>query len=212
MKELKKKHLELLAKSAVKVLTNNHFIAKYATNKQEALEEVLNLIKPGDTIGLGGSATIQELGIEKNLKENEHEIYNHQGLPKLEKRIMQRKELTSDVFIASSNAITLDGKIINVDGSGNRTAAMTFGPDKVILVVGANKITKNEQEGRERIKLVAAPMNVNRFGLKNPCSVTGHCMECDSPTRICRVTTVFERPMQSGADMHIIVVGEELGF
>lgn len=212
MTELGKKHLELLGKSAVSALEKNHFIAKYVSNKGEALEEVLKLIKPEDSIGLPGSATVIEIGLEKVLKEKGYEVYNHQGLPKEEKRAMQRKQLTADVFVASSNAITLDGKIINVDGAGNRTAGMIFGPNKVILVVGANKITRNEEEGRERIKLVAAPMNVSRFGLKNPCSVTGYCMECDSPTRICRVTTVFERPMMGDVEMHIIVVGEELGF
>jgi hypothetical protein len=212
MKDLKKKHLELLGKSAVAALTKKHFLAQYVSDKKEALEEILKLIKPGDTIGLPGSNTIVAIGLEKILKEKGHEIYNHQGLPKEEKRKIQRKELTSDVFIASSNAITLDGKIINVDGAGNRVAGMIFGPNKVVIVVGANKVVKNEEEGRERIRLVAAPTNVARFGLNNPCNVTGYCMDCDSPTRICCVTTVFERPMASGADMHIIVVGEELGF
>jgi hypothetical protein len=122
-----------------------------------------------------------------------------------------REELNSDVYLASSNAVTEDGRLINIDMTGNRVVAMIFGPPKVILVVGVNKIVKDVDEGIKRVKNVATPMNARRLGLKVPCASTGVCTNCDAEDRLCRVTTIIEkRPSRS--DISVILVGEELGF
>lgn len=124
---------------------------------------------------------------------------------------IRRKQLTCDVFLTGTNAVTIDGRLVNTDGVGNRVAAMIFGPKKVIIAVGINKIVKDIAEAEKRIKLYAAPMNNKRLNLPNPCIRTGECMDCQGPTRICNVTTILnKRPMLT--DIHIFVVGEDLGF
>ena len=105
----------------------------------------------------------------------------------------------------------MDGKLVNVDGTGNRVAAMIFGPGKVIVVAGINKIVRDLGAAEERIRSVAAPVNNSRIGLPNPCVKTGECMDCQGPTRICNVTTIIgKRP--NTTEMHVVIVGEDMGF
>lgn len=205
------RHYELVAQKAVDVLRKNRFKAEYVENQKEAVAAIMALIGKTDRVGFGGSMTVEALGIEQQLVAQGHEVYNHQGLPPAEAHAMRIKELTADVFLCSSNAVTLDGQIINVDGSGNRVAAMTFGPKRVIVVVGANKIVKDEAEGRSRIKMMAAPMNSYRLKRRTPCVSVGVCVECDSPERICSLTSILHKaPM--GSDFHVIVIGDALGY
>ncbi|MEA5092327.1 hypothetical protein SDC9_40910 [bioreactor metagenome] len=211
MSEIEKKHLEALGKQAVKALNAKRFIAQFAATKEEAVQAILSLIKDKDTVGMGGSETTEELKLKSELEKRGNIIYYHQGLPPEESRIMRCKELTADVFLTSTNAVTLEGELINVDGSGNRVAAMSFGPKLVIVVVGANKIVQDEAAGRKRIKLQAAPMNATRLSCKTPCVSTGICMDCNSPERICMITSILHMAPR-GSDFHIIVVGETLGY
>lgn len=211
MSEIGKKHLEALGKQAVKALNAKRFVAQFAATKEEAVQAILALIKDKDTVGMGGSETTEELQLKSELEKRGNIIYYHQGLPPEEARIVRCKELTADVFLTSTNAVTLEGELINVDGSGNRVAAMSFGPKLVIVVVGANKVVKDEAAGRERIKLQAAPMNATRLSCKTPCVSTGICMDCNSPERICMITSILHMAPR-GSDFHIIVVGEELGY
>ena len=211
MDKLVDKHFTALGQQAVKVLNDKRFQAQFAATGEEALKCILALIKDTDTVGMGGSRTLEELDIKSELEKRGNVIYNHQGLPREEARIIRCKELMSDVFLSSTNAVTLEGELINVDGVGNRVAAMTFGPKRVIVVVGANKIVKDEEAGRKLIKLYAAPMNATRIGCKTPCVATGICMECNSPERICKVTSIMHMA-PTGSDFHIIVVGERLGY
>jgi len=211
MSEIEKKHLSALGQQAVKSLNAKRFMAQFTATKEEALQAILALIKDTDTVGMGGSATIEELNLKSELEKRGNIIYNHQGLAQEEARIVRCKELTADVFLASTNAVTLDGELINVDGAGNRVAAMSFGPKMVIVVVGANKIVKDEEAGRKRIKLQAAPMNATRLSCKTPCVTTGICTECNSPERICMITSIIHMAPR-GSVFHIIVVGENLGY
>ena len=119
--------------------------------------------------------------------------------------------MTSDLFLSSANAITLNGEMVNIDGIGNRVNSTNFGPGKVILVVGYNKIVDDVQEAIQRIKNVAAPMNARRLNIDVPCAKVGKCVDCHSPNRICRVIVIHERK-PSLTDILIILVGEELGF
>jgi hypothetical protein len=206
-------HQEVLANRAVTALQKNNFSAKYVKDKQAALAEILALIPPQDTIGIGGSSTIQELGLLNKLNSQGNTIYNHNipGLSKEESLALRHKELASDTFITSSNAITLDGKLVNVDGSGNRVAAMIFGPKKVIVIVGVNKIVADVEAAERRIETQAAPPNCKRLNLPNPCVKTGVCMDCELPTRICNITTILRKKPPT-IDMHVIIIGESLGF
>ena len=211
MNSMIKHHYELTGKKVVEALNKNRFKAEYADTKAEAVEAILKLINPQDTVGMGGSITLEELSIGKLLQELGNTIFNHQGLPPAEAYNVRRKQLTSDVFIASSNAVTLEGEIVNMDGSGNRVAALAFGPKRVIVIMGANKIVKDEADARRRIAMTAAPMNADRLNRKTPCVITGVCANCNSPERICSITSIMHKA-PSTSDFHVIIVGEALGY
>ncbi len=206
-------HNDTFGDKVVKALEKNNFQAYYVANRTTAIEKVFSLIPAGATIGVGGSWTLKELGIPEQLEKDGHTVYDHNkpGLSAEETLSLRRKELLCDVFIASSNAVTLDGQLVNTDGSGNRVAAMSFGPKKVILVIGVNKIVSDIDAAMERIELFAAPINNKRLDRPNPCTITGMCMDCQGATRICNMTSILHKrpPM---IDFHVVIVGEDLGF
>ena len=213
MKQFIQWHNDTFGEKVVKALEKNNFQAHYAVNRTVAIEKTLSLIPAGATIGVGGSWTLKELGIPEQLAKNGHTVYDHNipGLTMEESLALRRKELLSDVFLSGANAITLDGQLVNTDGSGNRVAAMSFGPKKVIVIVGVNKIVSDLDAAMERIETVAAPINNKRLDRPNPCTITGMCMDCQGSTRICNITSILhKRP--PAIDFHVIVVGEELGF
>jgi L-lactate utilization protein LutB len=213
MNEHTARHHDVVGKKVVETLTKNGFQALYCATKAEAAEAVLRLVPEAVTVGVGGSWTIVELGILETLKERGCTILNHNapGLDAAEKFRIRRAQLTCDVFLTGSNAVTMDGRLVNVDGTGNRVAAMIFGPGKVIVVAGINKVARDLGAAEERIRSVAAPVNNSRIGLPNPCVKTGECMDCQGPTRICNVTTIIgKRP--NATEMHVIIVGEDMGF
>ena len=206
-------HNEAIGKKAVAALQRNHFEACYVETKEAAAEKVLALIADGASVGVGGSMTIAALDLEPRLLEKGCTIYNHNraGLTPEESMATRRKEILADVFLCSSNAVTLDGQLVNTDGSGNRVAAMCFGPKKVVVVAGVNKIVETAEEGRRRIALVAAPINAKRLNRVTPCAETGCCADCASLERICRVTTILhQKPMS--VEFAVILVGEPLGY
>lgn len=206
-------HNETLGNKVVESLKKNAFDALYFEKGEEALEYISAHISKDTKVAFGGSMTIKALKVKEKAEEKGAIILDH-GDAKLsgdEKLKVMREELTSDLFLCSSNAVTLDGELINIDGAGNRVAAITFGPKKVILVVGINKICKDENEGFNRLKLIACPKNNMRLNKPNPCTKTGVCMDCKSDSRICRVYSVIKRkPMCS--DITVIIVGESLGY
>ena len=213
MKQFIQWHNDTFGEKVVKALEKNNFHAHYAVNRTEAIEKALSLIPAGATIGVGGSWTLKELGIPEQLAKKGHTVYDHNvpGLAMEESLTLRRKELLCDVFLSSANAVTLDGQLVNTDGSGNRVAAMSFGPKKVIVIVGVNKIVSDLDAAMERIETVAAPINNKRLDRPNPCTITGMCMDCQGSTRICNITSILhKRP--PAIDFHVIVVGEELGF
>jgi hypothetical protein len=213
MHEFKAWHNEALATRVVDALTKNHFSACYVSSRQEAVEKILSLTPQGASVGIGGSWTLTQLDIPKLMEDRGNTVLNHNkpGLSPEETLAIRRQQLTCDVFLTSTNAITLDGKLVNVDGAGNRVAAMIFGPKKTIIVAGMNKIAADVADAEKRIQLHAAPVNNKRLDLPNPCVKTGQCMNCQSPRRICNVTTILhKRPIPS--NIEIILVGEELGF
>ena len=213
MKQFIQWHNDTFGEKVVKALEKNNFQAYYVATRAAAIEKVNSLIPAGATVGVGGSWTLKEMGIPEQLEKDGHEVYDHNkpGLTMEESMSLRRKELLCDVFISGTNAITLDGQLVNTDGSGNRVAAMSFGPKKVVVVVGVNKIVADLDAAMERIEMYAAPINNKRLDRPNPCTVTGTCMDCQGATRICNITTILHKKPPT-IDFHVVIVGEELGF
>ncbi|AYO31411.1 lactate utilization protein [Biomaibacter acetigenes] len=210
--DVKSKFYEQRCQKAVKALIKNGFDAIYVPTREEAVKKAIDLVPENASVGVGGSVTIHELGIVDALKERGHVIFDHSPLTDpVERNATRKKQLTCDVFFASTNALSLDGKLVNIDGTGNRVASMIFGPGHVVLVVGANKITDDLDQALLRAKQVAAPMNAIRLNRKTPCTITGQCSGCLSEDKICNVITIIEhRP--SMTPFTVIVVGEEIGY
>jgi len=213
MKQFIQWHNDTFGEKVVKALEKNNFQAYYVATRAAAIEKVNALIPAGATVGVGGSWTLKEMGIPEQLEKDGHEVYDHNkpGLTMEESMSLRRKELLCDVFISGTNAITMDGQLVNTDGSGNRVAAMSFGPKKVVVVVGVNKIVADLDAAMERIEMYAAPINNKRLDRPNPCTVTGTCMDCQGATRICNITTILHKKPPT-IDFHVVIVGEELGF
>jgi len=205
-------HQEIIAQKTVQALQDNGFHSIYVQSKEEAVNFIMYHVNTGSRVGIGGSISIETLNIGHNIIEKGGTILNHSlGRTQEEKLEIMRSELTSDLYLCSSNAVTLDGHLVNVDGSGNRIAAMTFGPKKVIVVVGINKIVKDDNAAYERIRYIASPMNNKRLNYNNPCVTSGICNDCNSKERICRIYSIIKyKPLRS--DISIIIVGEQLGY
>lgn len=213
MDPIKEWWIEEKARKAVERLVAHDFKAIYVKTKEEAVQEIRKQITPQQRIGVGGSLTLRELGILEKLEAEGYTIYNHwkPGLSRESMLEIRKSQMTSDLFLSSVNAVTLNGELVNIDGIGNRVNSTVFGPGKVILVAGHNKIVDDVQEGIKRIKNAAAPLNARRLNIDVPCAKLGKCVDCNSPNRICRVIVIHERK-PSLTDIFIILVGEELGF
>ncbi len=212
-REITEWYIEQISRHVVEALKKNGFNAYFVKSGKEAVNKVLELIPVNAKVGIGGSATIRELKIPDILAEKGYEVIRHDvpGLSPEEQFQIRRKELLADVFLASANAITLDGKIVSMDGTGNRVAAMAFGPKMVILVAGIKKVVKDLEDAIWRIKNVAAPKNAKRLKRNVPCVEDGLCKDCNTPDRICNILLVLEK-RPSLTEYHVILVGEELGF
>ncbi len=213
MSEFTPWHNETVGNKVVDALKKNGFEAEFFATGAEAAEKILELVPETASVGFGGSWTLKAIGIAEKLTARGNTLLDHgtPGLTNDEKLAIRRKQLTCDVFLSGTNAVTMDGTLVNVDGFGNRVAAMIFGPGKVIVVLGANKIVKDLDAAEERIRTKAAPINNKRLGTPNPCTQTGICMDCQGPTRICNVTTIL-RKRPRGTSFHVLLVGEEFGF
>ncbi|MDR0828166.1 MAG: lactate utilization protein [Desulfovibrio sp.] len=204
---------EVLGQRAVAALNKNNFTALYFAGRAGAVAHILDLAPAGSGVGIGGSRTERVLELGLKLAAKGCTIYDHgkEGLSPEERLDLRRKQLVCDVFLSGTNAVTLEGELINCDGTGNRVAAMIFGPKKTVIVAGTNKIVRNREEADQRIKMFAAPLNNKRLGLDNPCVKHGECIDCRSPARICNATVILSR-RPSLSDIHVILIGEDLGF
>ena len=205
--------LEQRGRKAVEALKRNAFDALYVSGLEAARTEILNRIPKGAKIGVGGSMTIRQIGLLPILERQGNLVYDHwkPGLSEEDVLKMRKAHLTCDVFLTSTNAVTLEGTLVSTDGIGNRVGAMTFGPGKVIVVAGVNKVVNDRESAFRRIREVATPQVVRDMSLELPCAVTGFCVDCNSPMRACRVTVILERkPFLS--DIHVLIVGDDLGF
>jgi hypothetical protein len=195
-----------------KALGKNNMAAHAVKDRNEARKLAMSMIREGDVVGTGGSITLDQCGIRDELRSGsyKHLDWWQKKLSPEEKNRILRDTLTCDVFLTGSNAITKDGKLYNVDGRGNRVAALIFGPKKVIVVAGRNKIVKDLTEARERIETIAGPKNAERLQKKTGCRATGYCVDCAMPERICCHTVISEQ--QSQKRITVILVDEDLGI
>ena len=186
-----------------KALKANNFNVRYLDKAADAVPLILDLIPTDASLEMAGSMSIVQMGLQDALRKR--------GNPGFEFPKPGDPPTRKDVLLVSTNAVTLDGKLVNLDGMGNRVASMVYGVKKVILLVGRNKIVRDVDEAMERIKKVIAPYHAKTLGLKTPCAFTGECSDCDSPQRICNVTTILWKkpPMM---DFTILLVDEDLGL
>jgi len=201
-------------KALVAALNRKRFKATYCENSQQAADYIMQAAADARSIGFGGSLSVADLKLTSALIEAGKEILNH-GFPDLtpEERVaIMKRQQSCDLFLTGTNAATTDGCLINIDGIGNRVSAMIYGPGQVIVVVGRNKIVEGGLlEGIQRIKNESAPPNARRLGKNTPCAQSGFCCDCDSPERICHVTTIIDSK-PSGTDLHVLVVNEDMGL
>ena len=189
---------ETLCRTAVEGLSRRGFEAVFAKTAAEAAAIVMKEAEGASSVGWGGSETLKEIGVRDMLSSGRWEVCDHQ--------------LSMDLFLLSANALTADGRIVNIDGNGNRVAASISGPRRVVYVIGRNKIVDGGiDDAIARIKRFACPPNCRRLGKRTPCAATGVCADCDSPDRICKVTAVFDR-RPTGMPTKVIVVDEDLGY
>ena len=194
-----------------KTLEKNGFKVSCFENK-EAAAEYLNAQIDGKTVATGGSVTVKEMGLMESLGKH-NTLVSHWKVPagKTEKEVLA-EAMTTDVYIASANAIAKTGEIINIDGRCNRITSLVYGHDKVYYVVGRNKIAEDFHSAVERARNIASPTNAKRLGRKTPCALEGkQCFDCSSPERICRTMTVTWRP-SLGLNVEIVLIDEDLGF
>jgi LUD domain len=205
-------YAEKMMERTVKALSANYFDARSFANRECLINAVMQYITPGLKIGIGGSMSVRGIGLLEKLTDNDVQILDHwkQGLTKEEIGSIRLSQLTCDLFLSSANAITEKGDIVNIDGFGNRVNAMTFGPKKVIIIAGYNKIVPDVDSALDRIKRFVAPLNA-RLNLPLPCAETGYCHDCKAEARICRVTSIIQR-RPSGTDVSIFLLNEELGL
>jgi L-lactate utilization protein LutB len=199
---------------AVESLVSNGFVAIFCSTREEARGYILAEAREAESIGFGGSLSVADLDVAGYLKDMGKELLMHStpGLTPEERRGIMRRQLTCDLFLTGTNAVTLSGSLVNIDATGNRVGSMLFGPKKVIVVAGRNKLVDGEiADAVKRVKDWAAPPNARRLNFKTPCATTGFCSDCNSPDRICRVTTIiYRKPRQT--DLRVLVVNAEMGL
>lgn len=209
MNENRIKRNDLLAQKVIKGLEARNMTGYYAKSKEEALKIALELIPEGSSVTHGGSYSLEEIGLKKALTEGNYNYIDRDATD--DKRAAALFAYESDFFLGSVNAMTEDGVLVNIDGNSNRVSAYAYGPQKLLLIVGINKVTNDIDSAMKRARNEAAPINAQRFGLNTPCSKTGACMNCLSPDTICCqfLITRFSRHKDR---IHVILVNDDLGF
>ena len=209
MNENIQKRNALLAQKVIKGLESRNMTGYYAEDAAAALTQALTLIPEGATVTMGGAMSAHEIGLVAALKAGNYRFIDRDEIP--DKRAAMLAAYDADVFLASANAMTEDGMMVNIDGNANRVSAIAQGPRKVLLIVGMNKICNDLDAAMKRARNVAAPINAQRFGLSTPCAKTGACMDCKSPDTIC-CQFLITRYSRHRDRIHVILVNENLGF
>ena len=202
--------MEKRAEAVMEALKENRMNASFVQDSSQVADAVMKLIPEGSSVALGGSMTVIQTGVLDALRKGEVDLIDRfeKGIEKDELVSRMRRGLTADAFVSGVNAVTEQGELVFVDATCNRVAPILFGPKKVIIVTGCNKIVPNLAYAQERIRHFVAPANAKRLGRKTPCAETGRCMDCKSPDRICNATVVLHK--QADKDrLHVLLVGED---
>lgn len=208
----KKAYYENLADSIIEKFNKRGIEGYYCDNAEDALLTAKRFLTPGCSISWGGSETLKEIGLLDELVESDYIIYDRSTAKTPdEKTAMYSKIVTSDYYFMSSNAITLDGQLVNIDGNGNRVACLITGPKNVIVIAGMNKIVTDTTTGIERVRNMASPPNAVRLGSKTPCAELGKCTNCLTDDCLC-CEIVITRKSRVPGRIKVILVGEELGY
>ncbi len=203
------KRNELLAQTVIKGLQSRNMSGYYAASREEALSIALSLIPEGSTATMGGGVSVHEIGLVDALKNGNYSFIDRDDYA--DKREAALLAYDADVFLASCNAVTSDGVLVNIDGNSNRVSAIAHGPKKVIFIVGMNKVCDDVDGAMKRARNVAAVTNAQRFNISTPCSKTGTCMDCKSPDTICCQFLITRYSRHAGR-IHVILVNDNLGF
>lgn len=205
---------EIRANTIIRNLEKRNMEGVYCATREDALKQALSYMEKGSVVSWGGSMSIEEIGLMDAVRNGDYEIIDRDKAKDYdERRENFSKIVLSDYFLMSTNAITLDGELINIDGTGNRVGPLCFGPKHVIMIVGMNKVVSSVEDGVARVRNIAAPPNCIRLGLETPCSLTGRCADCYGDTCICSDIVVTRR--QSAAmrgRIKVILVGENIGY
>lgn len=213
MEAMTTKRNQLRAQQLIQALKQRNMEASYAATKEEALEQALAWIPEGSCIGWGGSVSIDAIGLKDAVRQGDYQVIDRDTAANAEeKEAMYRRILADcDYFLTSSNAISQDGVLVNIDGTANRLAAMCYGPRHVLYIVGMNKVVATAEDALHRARNEAAPINAMRFGLKTPCSKTGCCYDCKSPDTVC-CQILFTRFNHTPGRVKVILVDDSLGY
>ena len=212
MTQMEKAYFEKRGQILVKNLRNRHFDAWYCDTKEDALAKVLELIPQGAKIGWGGVLSAQQIGLFDALRSGNYDLLDRDLCKTQEEREQMMKDaLFSDVFLTGANGLSLDGQMVNIDGTGNRVGAIIYGPKKVVVIAGMNKVCDTLEEAVKRAREVAAPLNMMRFMKDTPCAATGKCGECKAEGCICN-QIVITRHCRPVGRIQFVLVGEQLGL
>lgn len=205
--------IRLRMERTAEALRKNNMFCECADSKEEALEIISELIEENATVAVGGSMTLFETGVIDMLRDGSYQFLDRyeKNLTKEDMKDIFVKSFSADVYVTSSNAVTEKGELYNVDGNGNRVAAMIYGPESVIVVAGYNKIVKDIDAAKQRVEEIAAPANCVRLGMGTPCTEAGKCCHCSSENKICADTVIMGRQRIKDR-IKVILVGEELGY
>lgn len=208
----KQKYYENVANTIIKNLSKRQIEGYYCKDKESAVKKALELIPKEASVSWGGSMTLTETGLMDAIKNGEYKLIDRDAATNLEEQRKVYGEICmSDVFLMSTNAITLDGELINIDGRGNRVAFLCYGPQNVVILTGMNKVVTDVESGLKRVRDIASPPNTVRLNKKTPCAITGKCEDCYSPDCICGQIVVTRRSGYPNR-IKIILIGEELGY
>ena len=209
MNENRKKHCAALAATVIKGLESRNMSACYAETCEDAVKAALAMIPEGSTVTMGGGQSIIDCGLFDALQSDKYQFIDRNKAE--DRRAAMLQAYDADVYLASANAISADGVMVNIDGNANRVSAIAYGPKKVIFIVGMNKIAPDLDSAMKRARNTAAPVNCQRLNLNTPCVKTGKCMDCKSPDTICCEFLITRYSKHPGR-INVILVGEELGF
>lgn len=212
MNEVKKYFYQTAAKQMVEILNEHQYDAHYAEDIAEAKQMVLEMIPEGSSISVGGSVTLADMDMPEVFRQGNYKFFERYIQPDFASMVeVYRQGLLADVFVSSANAVTRNGEIVCLDCSANRAASMIFGPKKVILIMGANKIVDTLEEGMKRAKKVA-PLNAKRLGHKTPCAVTGVCEDCQCDARLCNAYGILNTGLKFKGRISVIMIGDQAGY